>query len=130
MRLKDIRKIGIWSVFLFLAFAIFYNLIGCGTIAPTAPTGVTATAGDGQVTISWSSITGATSYNIYWSTTTGVTKTSGTKIPNVTSPYTHPSLTNNTPYYYVVTAVNANGESMESAQVSAHHRLLQHLIPW
>jgi fibronectin type 3 domain-containing protein len=87
--------------------------------APGAPTGVTASAGDGQVTISWSAVTGATSYNLYWSTSTGVTKSNGTKIAGVTSPYTHTGRTNGTAYFYVVTAVNAAGESAESAQVSA-----------
>ena len=65
-----------------------FNTSSTGT-APSAPTGVSASAGDGQATISWSSVSGATSYNIYWSTTTGVTKTNGTKIPSETSPYTH-----------------------------------------
>lgn len=46
---------------------------------PSAPTGVTATAGNAQVTISWSSVSGAT-YNLYWSTTTGVTIANGSKI--------------------------------------------------
>ncbi len=41
----------------------------------SAPTGVNATAGDGQVTISWNSVSGATSYNIYWATWSGVSKT-------------------------------------------------------
>ena len=86
--------------------------------APSAPTGVTATAGNGQVSISWSPVSGATSYNIYWSTATGVTKTTGTKITGATSSYTHTGLTNGTTYYYVVTAVNSNGESSESSQVS------------
>ncbi|MGA2092290.1 MAG: BACON domain-containing carbohydrate-binding protein [Sedimentisphaerales bacterium] len=86
---------------------------------PSAPTGVTASAGDGQVSISWSAVSGATSYNIYWSTTSGVTKTNGTKITDATSPYSHTILTNGTTYYYIVTAVNSSGESMESAQVSA-----------
>ena len=89
------------------------------TTAPSAPTGVAATAGDGQVSISWNSVSGATSYNIYWSTTTGITKTTGTKISNATSPYTHTSLTNGTTYYYVVTAENSYGESSESSQLSA-----------
>jgi hypothetical protein len=56
--------------------------------------------------------------NIYWSTTSGVTKTTGTKITGATSPYTHTGLTNGTTYYYVVTAVNSYGESSESSQVS------------
>lgn len=85
---------------------------------PSAPTGVAVTAGNAQATITWNSVSGATSYNIYWSTTSGVTKSSGTKISSVTSPYTHSSLTNGTTYYYVVTAVNSYGESIESSQVS------------
>ena len=59
---------------------------------PESPTGVTATAGDGQITISWNEVSGAISYHIYWSTTQDVTKANGTKIPNVTSPYVHSGL--------------------------------------
>ena len=84
-----------------------------------APTDVSATAGNGKVTISWNTVSGATSYNIYWSTTAGVTKTNGTKITNATSPYSHTGRTNGTTYYYIVTAVNTSGESVASAQVSA-----------
>ena len=85
---------------------------------PPAPTGVTATAGEGKITISWNAVSDATSYNIYWSTKSSVTKTTGTKITNVTSPYIHTGLTNGTIYYYIVTAVNFSGESVGSAQVS------------
>jgi len=99
---------------------------GCGggggdssSAAPSAPTGVTAAAGHGEATINWTAVAGATSYNIYYSTTTGVTKTTGTKVPNATSPRIVTPLTNGTTYYFVVTAVNANGESVESSQVSA-----------
>ena len=89
-----------------------------GETHPSTPTGVTVAAGDGQVTLSWNTVSDATSYNIYWSTMSGVTKTTGTKISNVTSPYTHTGLTNGTTYYYVITAVNSYGESNESIQVS------------
>lgn len=86
---------------------------------PSAPTGLSGIAGDGQVSISWDAVSGATSYNIYWSTTTGVTKTTGAKITGATSPYIHTGLTNGTTYYYVVTAENSYGESNESSQLSA-----------
>lgn len=39
------------------------------TTAPSALTGVSANnAGNTQATITWSAVTDATSYNIYWST--------------------------------------------------------------
>jgi Tol biopolymer transport system component len=90
-----------------------------GQTPPSAPSNVSTTSGNTQAVISWSPVAGATSYNIYWSTTSGVTKTSGTKITGATSPYSHTGLTNGTTYYYIVTAVNSSGESVESAQVSA-----------
>lgn len=110
------------------ALAALVALAGCtdhtgggggGTTAPHAPTGVTATGGNAQVTLSWSPVSGATGYNAYWSTATGVNRTNGAKIAGVTSPYTHTGLSDATTYYYVVTAVNAKGESAESAQVAA-----------
>jgi cellulose 1,4-beta-cellobiosidase len=57
---------------------------------------------------------------VYWSTTAGVNKTTGIKIPNITSTtQLHTGLTNDAIYYYVVTSVNSRGESMESAEISA-----------
>jgi cellulose 1,4-beta-cellobiosidase len=95
-----------------------------GLPAPTAPTGVTAIAGNGQVTVSWNEVTGATAYNIYCSDTLGVTKATGIKIVGFASPYiVNPlvvhGLTNGSTYYFVVTALNTNGESLESSEVSA-----------
>lgn len=88
-------------------------------VIPAAPTGVTATGGANQVTISWPAVSAATSYNIYWSTTSGVTKANGTKITAATSPYVQSGLADGTTYYYVVTAVNSAGESAASAQATA-----------
>ena len=87
------------------------------TLSP--PASLNATAGDKQVTLTWPSVTGATSYTLYWATSTGVTKTTGTAIASATSPYTHTGLTNGTPYYYVVTATKGALESKESTEASA-----------
>lgn len=87
--------------------------------APASPTGVTAAPGPTQATINWSPVPGATSYNLYYSPTAGVTKTTGTKIPGVTSPKVVNSLVRGVPYHFVVTAENADGESNDSSEVTA-----------
>jgi fibronectin type 3 domain-containing protein len=88
-------------------------------VQPNAPTGVTAIpTSSTSATITWNAVAGATSYNLYWSTTSGVTPANGTKIADVTSPYTQTGLTDGSTYYYVVTAVNAIGESAASSQAS------------
>jgi hypothetical protein len=89
------------------------------SIAP--PSNIIATPGNSQAGISWDPVPGATSYNVYYSTTTGVTRGSGTKVTgaNANTSQAVNGLTNGTTYYLVVTAVGAAGESMESAQVIA-----------
>lgn len=84
---------------------------------PAAPTGLTATAGNAQVTLAWTASAGATSYNVKRSTTNG----SGyqTVSSPTTANFTDKPLTNGTTYYYVVTAINTSGESVASAQASA-----------
>ena len=71
------------------------------------------------MTLTWTAVTGATSYNIYWSTLPNVTKTIGAATEGLLTLTTTVTLINGTKYYFVVTAVNANGESMESNELSA-----------
>ncbi len=97
--------------------------------APGAPTNVAAASGDGQASISWTAVSGATSYNLYWSTSTGVTSASGTKIKDVTSAYTQTGLTNGTTYYWIATTVKPEGESAASNQASATPQLLAPSAP-
>ena len=94
------------------------EVTGTPTLQLPAPENVAAVAADLSVQISWDAVSGATSYNIYWDTSTGVTIETGTKISGATSPYTHTGRTNGQPYYYVVTAENEDGESDESAEVN------------
>ena len=89
---------------------------------PLPPSDVATLVGDRSVIIRWSDpeASGTTaSYNIYWSTSAGVTKEGGVKIPGVTNPYTHNDLINGTIYFYVVTGVNEYGEGRVSKEVSA-----------
>ena len=85
---------------------------------PAAPTGLTATA-SGQTTINltWTASSGATSYTILRSTTSGGPYTSvGT---STTTSFSNTGLTCNTAYFYVVTASNGSCSSGNSAQATA-----------
>jgi len=78
-------------------------------VVPLTPTGVKATAGNGQVGIAWTAVAGATGYNVLRGTV------SGTWDWNVGSPTTNtitdPNVVNGTPYYYVVQTIGADGFS-------------------
>jgi glycosyl hydrolase family 44/fibronectin type III domain protein len=84
--------------------------------APAAPTGLAATAGNAQVSLSWNPSSGATSYHVKRSTTSG--GESQISAPTSNS-FTDTGLTNGTKYFYVVSAVNSGGESTNSSEVSA-----------
>ena len=85
---------------------------------PAAPTGLTATPGNTTVTLNWSSVSGAATYNVLRSSTSGSGySTVASALGNTT--YTDTGLTNGSTYYYVVSATNAGGTSPNSAEVSA-----------
>ena len=97
-------------------FAMFKR--STGTV-PSTPANLAASAGNSQVALTWSAATGATTYNLYRSTTAGgegttpvVTGISGTS-------YTNTGLTNGTTYFYKVAAVNSIGTSGQSNEASA-----------
>jgi|GEM_PF-534812 len=92
------------------------------TMPPAVPTGLSATPGNGTVSLNWNDngegdLAG---YNIYRSTVSGgpYTKQNGTLLSS--SAYTDNNVTNGTTYYYVVTAVDTStNESGYSGQVPA-----------
>lgn len=89
-----------------------------GTVAPAAPTGLTVTSGNNQVTLSWNLSVGATSYFVKRSTSAGGPFT--TVASGLTAlTYVDATASNGTSYYYVVTASNAIGESGNSSTSSA-----------
>ena len=88
------------------------------TVNLAAPTGLTATAGNTQVALSWTAVSGATSYNVYRSTASGGEVKINTSAVTTTS-YTDTGLTNGTQYFYEVTEVTGGVESGKSNEVSA-----------
>jgi kumamolisin len=87
--------------------------------APDPPTGLTAGAGDGTVTLSWTASSGATSYDIYRGTTIGGEGTTPLVSGITGTTYTDNNVTNGTTYYYKVSATNSVGTSSLSDEVSA-----------
>ena len=106
------------------------GIAGCSTLAmvgspntvtitptPSAPTGVSATAGDNQVSVGWTPPGGpVTGYNVYRSTTSGAE----TFLASAgSSPYVDATAADGTQYFYKITALNGSCESIASAEVAA-----------
>ena len=91
---------------------------------PAAPTGLVATHGLNQVVLSWNTVPGAISYNVKRSTSSGeeaVIANVSTVNNNwpASNQYTDSGLSIGTVYYYKVSAINPNGESVNSVEVDA-----------
>ena len=91
-----------------LGFRLF---MGPKFLPPPAPTGLAATAGEGQVSLSWLVVDEANSYKIYRDQIFQTTST--------TNSFTDTGLTNDTLYTYSVSAINSTGESLLSQEASA-----------
>jgi fibronectin type 3 domain-containing protein len=93
------------------------SVVTPGGPKPAAPTGVTAAVSSSSVRVTWSPVSGATSYDVYC--TVDSSSNSKNFVASVTSPpYTHSGLQPNTTYYYFITARNSAGESDFSSPAS------------
>jgi hypothetical protein len=86
---------------------------------PSAPTGFIGVVTNGnQIMLSWAATPGATSYNVKRSTDFGGTYTTiAGNVLNSTN-YLDTQLPNSTTFYYMMSAVNAGGESLNSSVAS------------
>ena len=125
-KLRSVPVPGSFCVF-FLSSLMFLFLPSCGGSGnsgggggggnpPATPSGLVATAGNAQVSLTWNASSGAASYNVKRGTASGGPYS---KIASpATTSYADTTVTNGTTYYYVVSAVNAQGESGNSGQAS------------
>ncbi|MCG8502176.1 MAG: fibronectin type III domain-containing protein, partial [Firmicutes bacterium] len=93
------------------------NIVSGKIAVPEAPEIVSVHPQDGKVTVIWNSVAGADTYNVHYGTSSG-SHTSQADASNVCG-FTVEGLTNDVPYYFVVTAGNGKGESAKSAELSA-----------
>ncbi len=95
-----------------------------------APHGFVGKPGDTETVLSWLEVPAAVSYNVYFQTDSGVTQDTGTRIDGVTSPFVHTGLTNDTPYYYALSAVFEGGqESPLSEEITVTPVLIDMTAP-
>lgn len=77
-----------------------------------------AKPGGRHMTLKWDSAPNATSYNLYWRTSPGVTKSNGKKITNIANPVKISGLKAGTTYYFVLTTISGSRESAVSEEMS------------
>jgi hypothetical protein len=88
--------------------------------SPLIPSGLWAAGDAGQAWLSWPASAGATTYNVYRSTTSGGPYSRVSTPGTVTNTaFTDLAVPGGTTYYYIVTALNGFGESGRSPEASA-----------
>lgn len=96
---------------------ILLQVVDLEAVPPDAPAALTAFPGNARIELSWSASSGATGYRLKRSLTSGagyitVAEPTGGEFVDL-------YVANGTPYRYVVTAVNGNGESAGSPEAEA-----------
>ncbi len=96
----------------------YYNTVEEYTPEITVPatTTLTAESGNEKIVLSWNPVPDATSYNIKRAEVAGGTYTTIATCSGIT--YTDTNVKNRVPYYYVISAVNAVGEGINSNEVT------------
>lgn len=115
IRLKKVRTTSTALLVFNLLIGMLLLLAGCGGYGniPTA-----SVLSSGRITLSWNDIPGAASYNIYMSTSPGVTTLNSYKISDVRTPITITDLEPGTTYYFMVAVFSDSGQSRKSKEVS------------
>jgi fibronectin type 3 domain-containing protein len=99
------------------------NSLGTSGFSPSAsgvpiamPGNLTISTANQQITISWAAVSGANSYEVYYSTNTTIPASPSYTGTGLSRTFT--GLTNGTTYYFWVKAVNANGAGTASSMAN------------
>lgn len=92
--------------------------------APSAPSNLSGTSGDGKVKLEWKRVVEAEAYNVYRATSSSSVMDSSLIMKEApltgavsSTTYTDGSAQNGTRYYYVVTAIGAEGAESDPSEV-------------
>ena len=99
--------------------------VNAATPLPAADN-LSASGANNTVTLTWNTVSGATSYTLYWDNVSGI-DSSDTAITSINintdntthDNYTHSNMDNGSTYYYKVAAVNSSGTGTLSSVASA-----------
>lgn len=92
---------------------------GSGVALPAAPTGLAATSGNAQNSLTWTAAVGAITYNVYRGTTVDGENATPVASGIAGTTYNDPGLVNGVTYYYKVAGVSAGGAGPQSNEASA-----------
>ncbi|MBF0533232.1 MAG: fibronectin type III domain-containing protein, partial [Candidatus Omnitrophica bacterium] len=93
------------------------NEISAVTVPPAPQLNMASGSAAQAASLSWNSAAGATSYLIYYGTSSGVYDQKVTPFPDQTTGFTVSYLKPGTTYYFAVAAKNASGESGKSNEI-------------
>src|SRR5260221_9018749 len=86
---------------------------------PAAPAGLAATGGSAQISLTWTAVSGATSYIVLRGDSAGAEAALTPPATSATASYTDAGLAAGKTYFYLVQAVNNAGASASSNEASA-----------
>jgi fibronectin type 3 domain-containing protein len=113
--LRKLKPALFFFLFLHLPVWAIMSLSGCGGSENILPAAILTS---GEVTLMWDNVPGAAAYNVYLSTSPGVTVLNSYKIANATNPITITDLEPGITYFFVVTVEDDSGQSRKSKELS------------
>jgi fibronectin type 3 domain-containing protein len=111
------NRIALRGFMVAMCLAVLAGCLPKGNPAAPIPSNLTATAGNNLVTLAWTASTGATGYNVKRATKSGGPYTQ--IATTTTTGYLDTTVIGGTAYFYVVSSVDAIGESANSTEASA-----------